>query len=75
MGRTNNQIEVEILESFGESIVFVPRDAALACGLSVQKTAWLLKKMSERGYLEKVYFSNALCSKTGMEYGYKVKRG
>lgn len=75
MGKTNNQIEVEILETFGESVVFVPRDVAFVCGLSIGKTAWLLKKLNEQGYLEKVYFSNALRSKIGMEYGYKVKRG
>lgn len=77
MGRTNNAIEVEFLETireiFGESVIFIPKDVAFNCGLSIQKTAHLLKKLTKQGYLEKICFSNSLCSKMGMEYGYKIK--
>ena len=67
------KVEDIICDAMVFDTIYTVKDLALTVGYTTQKTAIILHKLCEKGYVKSIIFSQTIRQKTGYEIGYMLK--
>ena len=65
--------EDRICDAMVFDTIYTVKDLALTVGYTTQKTALILHKLCEKGYVKSINFSQIIRQKIGYEKGYMLK--